>query len=400
MMTKSFWSPAMIRAIAMALLLQISVAAAAGPQPEFGGQCTEGLAAGRHVMTDCSLTWTDKDGKVYCFHDAASKTAFLKDPQQNLERARAFIAASMVQSTEEAMQNFDSNDAETVVKAHVAAQTKANGGIFALTDPLDGSALKLAFDGIDFTRTIDGYGFFPDVKFHDSKDAQKNYLVDFWVAPANGQLQIVETRIYQAPKQQDGKWTAPGHPERMHAVGKCAVDVEMTIAHHDRVARVDAEVAERTRNQCRLLAVRAARSSGVDAREMRAERQAGDDLAGIKIHLGSDHGKFDTAARQRIDRLGDARIHDIFTPADLGEALAIQRDRALDGFRVVAERERKRRAQRRPDPFAQFLARRKRRTEFGQRVFDRSNDADFRIDQRAVEVEQDELGFSAEQWNL
>jgi len=208
MMTKSFWSPAMIRAIAMALLLQISVAAAAGPQPEFGGQCTEGLAAGRHVMTDCSLTWTDKDGKVYCFHDAASKTAFLKDPQQNLERARAFIAASMVQSTEEAMQNFDSNDAETVVKAHVAAQTKANGGIFALTDPLDGSALKLAFDGIDFTRTIDGYGFFPDVKFHDSKDAQKNYLVDFWVAPANGQLQIVETRIYQAPKQQDGKWTA------------------------------------------------------------------------------------------------------------------------------------------------------------------------------------------------
>lgn len=200
----------MIRVLAIALLLQISTVLAAGASaaPEFGGQCAEGLATGRHVMTDCSITWTDKDGKVYCFHDAAAKTEFLKDPQQNLERARSFVAASSVQSTEEAMQNFDSNDAESVVKAHIAAQTKANGGVFALTDPLDGTPLKLAFDGIDFTRTIDGYGFFPDVKFHDAKDAQKNYLVDFWVAPANGQLQIVETRIYQAPQQQDGKWTA------------------------------------------------------------------------------------------------------------------------------------------------------------------------------------------------
>ena len=37
-----------------------------GPPAEaqFGGQCVEGLAQGRHVMTNCALTWTDKDGKV------------------------------------------------------------------------------------------------------------------------------------------------------------------------------------------------------------------------------------------------------------------------------------------------------------------------------------------------
>jgi len=33
-------------------------------QAQFGGQCTEGLASGKHVMTDCSVTWTDKDGKL------------------------------------------------------------------------------------------------------------------------------------------------------------------------------------------------------------------------------------------------------------------------------------------------------------------------------------------------
>jgi YHS domain-containing protein len=176
-------------------------------QGQFGGQCAEGLATGRHVMTDCSVNWADKDGKVYCFSNAAAKAEFVKDPQGNLERARAFIATSSVQSTEEAMQNFDSNDAETVVKAHVESQMKANGGLYPFVDSLNGDSLKLAFDGVDFTRTIDGYGFFPDVKFHDSKDAQKKYLIDFWVAPSDGQLRIQESRVYQAPEQHDGKWT-------------------------------------------------------------------------------------------------------------------------------------------------------------------------------------------------
>lgn len=177
-------------------------------QAQFGGQSTEGLATGRHVMTDCSVNWTDKDGKAYCFSNAAAKDEFLKDPAGNLERARAFIAASNVQSTEEAMQNFDSNDAETVVKAAIEDKLKANGGVYPLEDATNGDKLRLAFDGIDFTRTIDGYGFFPDVKFHDAADAQKKYLVDFWVAPVHGQLQIEETRIYQSPQQQDGKWVA------------------------------------------------------------------------------------------------------------------------------------------------------------------------------------------------
>jgi len=30
-----------------------------------------------------------------------------------------------------------------------------------LDDPRNGDHLKLAYDDIDFTRTIDGYGFFP-----------------------------------------------------------------------------------------------------------------------------------------------------------------------------------------------------------------------------------------------
>ena len=176
-------------------------------QAQFGGQCAEGLATGRHVMTDCSVTWKDKDGKLYCFKNEAAKAEFLKDPPGNLERARTFIAASNIESTETAMQYFDSNDAETIVKSHVEEKLKANNNVYPLEDALTGEKLQLAFDGIDFTRTIDGYGFFPDVKFHDPKDAQKKYLIDWWVSPVNGQLVVQETRIYQAPMQVEGAWS-------------------------------------------------------------------------------------------------------------------------------------------------------------------------------------------------
>jgi len=174
---------------------------------EFGGQCVEGLSQGRHIMTQCAVTWADKDGKTYCFSSEDARKSFLENPGANLQKARDFIAASSADSTEKAMQNFDSGDAETLVKGLIEERAKANGGLFPFADPADGTPLKLAFDGIDFTRTIDGYGFFPDVKFHDPQDAQKRYLIDFWVAPSDGQLKVQEIRIYKEPIKAEGSWT-------------------------------------------------------------------------------------------------------------------------------------------------------------------------------------------------
>ena len=184
-----------------------AVVAAQHSPPEFEGQCTEGLAEGEHIPSDCKITWTDKDGKTYCFRNESSKKTFLENPAENLQKARSFMAASNVESTEAAMQNFTSTDAETVAKDYITAKIKADNGIFAYDDPLNGEHLKLAYDDVDFTRTIDGYGFFPDVKFHDSQDAQKRYLIDFWVLPQNGKLQVEETRIHKEPTMADGKWT-------------------------------------------------------------------------------------------------------------------------------------------------------------------------------------------------
>jgi hypothetical protein len=197
-------------ALGWALLTAAALGADAPVDPsqaEFGGQCAEALAEGQHVQTSCNVSWKDKDGKVYCFSNSASKKSFLESPADKIQRAHTFAAASTVESTEIAMQNFTSSDAETLVKQHIADTLKANAGVFPIDDPLNGAHLKLAYDDIDFTRTIDGYGFFPDVKFHDAANPERRYLIDFWVVPESGKLAIEETRIYKEPIQADGKWT-------------------------------------------------------------------------------------------------------------------------------------------------------------------------------------------------
>src|SRR5215471_8629354 len=110
-------------------------------QVQFGGECAEGLAQGQHVATNCAVTWTDKDGKVYCFSSEASKKSFLQDPSGNLQKAHEFAAAASVASTEKAMQNFTASDAEALVRKTIEEKSKANNGAFPLEDPLTGQQL-------------------------------------------------------------------------------------------------------------------------------------------------------------------------------------------------------------------------------------------------------------------
>jgi YHS domain-containing protein len=67
--------------------------AAAPPKGEFDNSCTMGLASGQVVKTDCSINWTAPDGKVYCFSREASKETFLKNPSENIQKAKEFFLA-------------------------------------------------------------------------------------------------------------------------------------------------------------------------------------------------------------------------------------------------------------------------------------------------------------------
>ena len=66
---------------------------AAAAKGEFDDSCAMGLASGQLVKTDCSVNWTAPDGKVYCFSTDASKEAFLKNPDENIQKAKEFLLA-------------------------------------------------------------------------------------------------------------------------------------------------------------------------------------------------------------------------------------------------------------------------------------------------------------------
>jgi YHS domain-containing protein len=56
---------------------------------EFPGLCAMGLALGKEVQTDSHIV-AQIDGMDYCFSSEAAKATFMKDPEGNLAKARAY----------------------------------------------------------------------------------------------------------------------------------------------------------------------------------------------------------------------------------------------------------------------------------------------------------------------
>jgi hypothetical protein len=58
---------------------------------EFANEDPVGLAAGKHIKTDCSMNWVSgDDGKRYCFTTGTSLLFFEESPQAYIRAARKF----------------------------------------------------------------------------------------------------------------------------------------------------------------------------------------------------------------------------------------------------------------------------------------------------------------------
>ena len=90
--------------------------------------------------------------------------------------------------------------------SRASLRSEAKNGAYIVNDPVTNSAIPLVYDSVDFTRTLKGYGYFPDVNFHAKDDPKKKYLVDFWVVPKDKKLHLEEVRIYKAPYQDGSDW--------------------------------------------------------------------------------------------------------------------------------------------------------------------------------------------------
>jgi hypothetical protein len=166
---------------------------------EFDNFCAEGLASGQLVKTDCTISWTAPDGKVYCFALEASKEAFLKNPDENIQKAKEFLVAQS-RAAAAGAKTFTEDDVNAAVKKVVDARSK--DGAFVFHDPKLDMDLNLLFDQIKIVRGMTGYGWFANVIFHDKDEAKKQYAIDFWFKPDGSDLKLMDIRVQKGPKQE------------------------------------------------------------------------------------------------------------------------------------------------------------------------------------------------------
>ena len=200
-------------AVAAALLLGLAAAAPAAAEDaassstpaatprdkgEFDDYCVMGLSEGQNIKTDCSVTWTDEDGKVYCFSSEKSKAAFLKDPAGNIKKAREFEAAK-AEAAAKGAKDFKEADVNDAVKKTIDERTK--DGAFVFHDPKLNADLNLIFDKIKIVRGMEGYGWFANVIFSDKDEPKKQYAIDFWFKPEGQELKLMDIRVQKGPKR-------------------------------------------------------------------------------------------------------------------------------------------------------------------------------------------------------
>ena len=179
------------------------------PKGEFNDSCAMGLASGQVVKTDCSVNWTAPDGKVHCFSTEASKEAFLKNPDENIQKAREFFVAKdnpryHLRSVRRGAparpyKEFTEEDVNKRVAEVIAERSK--DGAFVFHDPKLDADLNLVFEQIKIVRGMEGYGWFANAIFHDKDVPKKQYAIDFWLKPEGDKLTLMDIRVQKGPKQ-------------------------------------------------------------------------------------------------------------------------------------------------------------------------------------------------------
>ena len=100
--------------------------------------------------------------------------------------------------------SFTEEDVNAAVKKVVDERTK--DGAFVFRDPKLNADLHLIFDQIKIVRGMEGYGWFPDVIFHDKDEPKKKYAIDFWFKPEGQDLKLMDIRVRGGPKQEGDSW--------------------------------------------------------------------------------------------------------------------------------------------------------------------------------------------------
>ncbi|MGH8771586.1 MAG: hypothetical protein ACRD8U_24470 [Pyrinomonadaceae bacterium] len=117
----------------------------------------------------------------------------------------AFTSALMgAESTSKPGKEFTEEDAAKAVKQVIAERSK--DGVFVFKDPKLNAELNLVFDEVKIIRGMQGYGWFPNVIFHEKAAPAKKYAIDFWFKPEGDKLKLMDIRVQKGPKKDGDAW--------------------------------------------------------------------------------------------------------------------------------------------------------------------------------------------------
>lgn len=80
----------MNKAILTAAVAGVMLFATAAMAGEYTNYCAMGLASGKKIQTDCSIS-SQLEGKTYCFGSSEAMAEFMKDSKGNLAKADEFF---------------------------------------------------------------------------------------------------------------------------------------------------------------------------------------------------------------------------------------------------------------------------------------------------------------------
>jgi hypothetical protein len=100
---------------------------------------------------------------------------------------------------------FHEEDVVAALKATIAERSR--DGAFVFRDPKTDTDLKLVLDEVKLVRGMRGYGWFPNVIFHDVGEPKKKYAIDFWFKPDGDKLRLVDIRVQKGPRREGDGYT-------------------------------------------------------------------------------------------------------------------------------------------------------------------------------------------------
>lgn len=122
--------------------------------------------------------------------------------------AGLMLAATAAAAHQEKL--FTDEDVAAAAKAAIAARTK--GGVLPFDDARTGDRLQLVLDDVRIVRGLTGYGWFPNVGFHDKAEPAKKYTLDLWLKPDGDKLELVDIRVHKAPRADGSGWMTVTRP--------------------------------------------------------------------------------------------------------------------------------------------------------------------------------------------